>query len=328
MQNEAEARQLPFSVVGQVPPGHYHTPAPSVSTTGNEHFTINSINGYELFTTNQIISNGTPPEGPLRSSCNEAEANDSHIIGGNKIDTSPGDTRQIAAQQNIASPALPGTQHENDVQHLSPVHDRHLAKNEHFSSPVCDRQATCEVAQSPSSTRHTTVDQADSPMEDALPVNSIPPSLGRTKHTDTSSLGRTEPRIFKSPASELIQKGHLDQKPSPLKADISHNKAELQVLRTSVTSGQNSKYGTYSREAIEKQGRIITSIWPQVTNYTAANFPDFASLYSTIKQAALPNFVGARMAVQSKLNIEQWRLSLKDYHDSGICDFLEYGWPL
>ena len=41
------------------------------------------------------------------------------------------------------------------------------------------------------------------------------------------------------------------------------------------------------------------------------------------------NYCGARIPLaHSKLDINLWREFLKDYHDSQLCDFLEFGWPL
>ena len=42
----------------------------------------------------------------------------------------------------------------------------------------------------------------------------------------------------------------------------------------------------------------------------------------------LPNFRGTRLAVPTSLNIPLWRSLLSEYTDVGVCDFLEFGWPI
>ena len=37
---------------------------------------------------------------------------------------------------------------------------------------------------------------------------------------------------------------------------------------------------------------------------------------------------GLRIPIVSKLNIQQWRSDLSDYHDNVIVDYLEFGWPV
>ena len=42
----------------------------------------------------------------------------------------------------------------------------------------------------------------------------------------------------------------------------------------------------------------------------------------------LPNFRGAHLAVPTSLNLPLWRSLLSEYTDAGVCDFLEFGWPI
>ena len=41
-----------------------------------------------------------------------------------------------------------------------------------------------------------------------------------------------------------------------------------------------------------------------------------------------PNFLGARIPLESQLNIPKWKVELKDYWDQQLLQFLEYGFPL
>ena len=47
-----------------------------------------------------------------------------------------------------------------------------------------------------------------------------------------------------------------------------------------------------------------------------------------MKATGLPNFVGARVPVQSDLLVSRWRELLVDYSDYKVCEFLEFGFPL
>lgn len=50
--------------------------------------------------------------------------------------------------------------------------------------------------------------------------------------------------------------------------------------------------------------------------------------YCDVRIKGLPNYLGARIPVPSNLNIKAWREALQGYHDSIICEYLEYGWPV
>ena len=54
----------------------------------------------------------------------------------------------------------------------------------------------------------------------------------------------------------------------------------------------------------------------------------FVSLHHRVHAAGLPNFRGARLAVPTSLNLPLWRSLLSEYSDVGVCDFLEFGWPI
>ena len=55
----------------------------------------------------------------------------------------------------------------------------------------------------------------------------------------------------------------------------------------------------------------------------------FVNLHKYVKSFNAYNYCGARVPLaHSKLNINNWRQSLVGYHDTELCDFLEFGWPL
>ena len=50
--------------------------------------------------------------------------------------------------------------------------------------------------------------------------------------------------------------------------------------------------------------------------------------YEKVKQSCKPNYLGCRIKVNKRMNIDYMRSLLKDYKDKGICDLLEFGFPL
>lgn len=69
-------------------------------------------------------------------------------------------------------------------------------------------------------------------------------------------------------------------------------------------------------------------MWPHPTKEAWSQAPKFCELYSTIRRHNLPNFIGAQVTIPSGLNLDEWQLALKDYHDKEICAFLRFGWPI
>lgn len=84
----------------------------------------------------------------------------------------------------------------------------------------------------------------------------------------------------------------------------------------------------YSQQAISKRKEIITTIWPSTTSAARLQFPEFCRVYDQVKSFNLPNFLGARLSLNSGLHVDVWRSKLAQYHDNEICTFLEYGWPV
>lgn len=79
---------------------------------------------------------------------------------------------------------------------------------------------------------------------------------------------------------------------------------------------------------LERHSRRVSNFWPSITQQAAAEFPDFARCYNEIKAKNCPNFIGARVTLNSALNLDRWEQELHDYHDKEICQFLRYGWPI
>eukprot|EP00058_Branchiostoma_floridae_P002595 XP_002588083.1 hypothetical protein BRAFLDRAFT_83084 [Branchiostoma floridae] len=55
---------------------------------------------------------------------------------------------------------------------------------------------------------------------------------------------------------------------------------------------------------------------------------DIIELYTAVAQTGVPNYIGARIPVNTSLNIPVWRDLLANYSNTSLPDFLEFGWPI
>jgi hypothetical protein len=58
------------------------------------------------------------------------------------------------------------------------------------------------------------------------------------------------------------------------------------------------------------------------------DFSRLINAHREIAQSGVPNYMGCRIPVPSKLNIPLWRSLLKDYHDQVLIELLSYGFPV
>lgn len=79
---------------------------------------------------------------------------------------------------------------------------------------------------------------------------------------------------------------------------------------------------------LNEHSKRLATIWPKLTTEAAKEFPEFAATYNTIKQKNSPNFLGAKLTVDSALNLSKWDELLTDYHDREVVQFLRFGWPV
>lgn len=83
-----------------------------------------------------------------------------------------------------------------------------------------------------------------------------------------------------------------------------------------------------SHPAIKEHVQMVETMWPTFEASAASEYPEFGKIYGTIKDKALPNFLGAKIPVPSGLKIDKWKDYLHHYHDKVLCEFLQFGWPL
>ena len=72
----------------------------------------------------------------------------------------------------------------------------------------------------------------------------------------------------------------------------------------------------------------FTFIGPNREPYKFSSITSYFCLADLIKHTGLPNYRGARVPLQSSLNIDAWRRLLQDYLDKLIMGYLEFGFPL
>ena len=66
----------------------------------------------------------------------------------------------------------------------------------------------------------------------------------------------------------------------------------------------------------------------EVVLHQAAVTNELIRIYRAVSAAGRYNYAGARIRVPSGLKIHKWRHYLADYHDGGVVEYLEYGWPI
>ena len=54
----------------------------------------------------------------------------------------------------------------------------------------------------------------------------------------------------------------------------------------------------------------------------------FLHIHKRVLETGQSNYLGAQVPVPSTLSTVYWRVCLQGYHDSVICDYLEFGWPV
>ena len=51
-------------------------------------------------------------------------------------------------------------------------------------------------------------------------------------------------------------------------------------------------------------------------------------MHVIVKASGIPNYIGLKIPVNKKMNIQFMRSLLVDYKDNQICDLLEFGFPI
>lgn len=109
---------------------------------------------------------------------------------------------------------------------------------------------------------------------------------------------------------------------TPSRLPPRHTAAELMV------TSEYDIHSTLDSHKLSLHQQRVARLWPTITTDAAAEFPKFAKLYSSIKDLNTPNFLGAKVTLESDLNLDKWDQELESYHDRQVCHFLRFGWPV
>ena len=72
-----------------------------------------------------------------------------------------------------------------------------------------------------------------------------------------------------------------------------------------------------------------SSTSPSVAGETSTQFTDYLlALHEEVYTSGLPNYRCCRCPVLTSLSIPEWRECLRNYHDSRVCDYVQFGWPV
>ena len=72
------------------------------------------------------------------------------------------------------------------------------------------------------------------------------------------------------------------------------------------------------------QPRLIR---PPPTQHMKELYPTEARLYEQVIAHGLPNYLGAKITLDTEFPLQLWEQELSDYNDKQLTMFLQYGWP-
>ncbi|XP_019634599.1 PREDICTED: uncharacterized protein LOC109477693 [Branchiostoma belcheri] len=73
---------------------------------------------------------------------------------------------------------------------------------------------------------------------------------------------------------------------------------------------------------------VCTFVTDSPADRPTPSVADFASWHARVRQSGVPNFKSERIPVPTKLHVSAWRGLLDGFHDTVLCDFLEFGFPV
>lgn len=124
--------------------------------------------------------------------------------------------------------------------------------------------------------------------------------------------------------SPLLRNGHVSLDNVCATAD---HKENGDFLKNSSEYKPSMIEGISCDVILKQQARIISN-WPDTTSHAREIYPEFCAMYECIKERGLPNFLGAKLPVESGLVIHKWEELLESYHDKDLVQLLKYGWPV
>ena len=67
---------------------------------------------------------------------------------------------------------------------------------------------------------------------------------------------------------------------------------------------------------------------PTPTTYFTEKFPKLTRIYNTVVSKGVPNYRGARLQLESGVNIGEWEKSRSKFNDKTLVEMLKYGFPI
>ena len=110
------------------------------------------------------------------------------------------------------------------------------------------------------------------------------------------------------------------------------NSIMFHTVKNFTDSAQNNcvTYDKYSQQSKYRFGFVPVTdpILPMDKTVSSSVICDPIQLHNAVKQQGNPNFIGARIPVQSQLNVEAWQRELSSYWDQQLLQFIQFGFPL
>lgn len=146
-----------------------------------------------------------------------------------------------------------------------------------------------------------------------------------SQHHSTNPLtGNTHAPAARSPDTTYVQLTE-ESHPAPTGSPVSYACHSTDVSDLPFHLCNNIDVQDSIKESLNN---MFASNWPMPTDEACKRDPTFCKIYSLVKEKNLPNALGARVLVPSGLNIQAWINMLSEYHDSQLCHFLAFGWPI
>ena len=137
------------------------------------------------------------------------------------------------------------------------------------------------------------------------------------KFTDTDEL-----------SGSLILVNEMDGSPSSVLSTDTNIFQHLYDVST-----QSSNFGDVSHTNFCQHAVVPRNLETSLVDWSniSSNFnEEYIFMHQKVIESGIPNFMGCRMSVPSKLNISYWRSMLhsNNYQDLELCDLLEFGFPI
>ena len=73
---------------------------------------------------------------------------------------------------------------------------------------------------------------------------------------------------------------------------------------------------------------LTNPIMPTVNTFTCSNGNPIGDLHREVKRHGCYNYLGARISLDSQLNVDKWREYLCEYWDKQLLEFIQFGFPM